>query len=221
VGSLDSPETARIVSENVRTIAFALDHFFFVRTGILYAQPFDSQRLRATGEPISITNRDIAGPSVFYPSEFSISQNGVLAFQSSTDLASNLMLIDAKGRALGELHVPQYLDPAFSPDGHSLAGACDQGGTGTLAICVHDIARGITARISPGPNDRFPVWSPDGREIAYNSNGGIYRISADGSGTPTFVSTRGTPTSWARDAHTFLRQQQRHRVDGVVVADNS
>jgi Tol biopolymer transport system component len=183
----------------VRTVAFALDHFFFVRSGILYAQRFDRQRLRATGEPIPITNRDIAGPSVFYPSEFSISQNGVLAFQSSTDLASSLMWIDAKGRGLGEFHAPQYADPAFSPDGHFLAGACDQAGTGILAICVHDIARGITARISPGPNDRFPVWSPDGREIAYNSNGGIYRISTDGVGTPTFVSSRGTPTSWSPD----------------------
>jgi DNA-binding winged-HTH domains len=199
VGSLDSSETARIVSENVRTVAFALNHFFFVRGGILYAQRFDRQRLRATGEPIPITNRDIAGPSVFYPSEFSISQNGVLAFQSSTDLASSLMWIDARGRGLGEFHAPQYTDPAFSPDGHFLAGACDQAGTGILAICVHDIARGSTARISPGPNDRFPVWSPDGREIAYNSNGGIYRTSADGVGTPTFVLSRGTPTSWSPD----------------------
>ena len=199
VGSLDSPEPTRIASENVRTVAFALDHLFFVRTGILYAQPFDSVRLRATAEPIPLTDRDVAGPSVFYPSEFSISQNGVLAFQSSTDLASSLVWMDAKGNELGEFHSPQYSDPAFSPDGRFLAGACDQAGAGTLAICVHDIARGVTARVSPGPHDRFPVWSPDGREIAYNSNGGIYSISADGSGTPTFVSNWGIPTDWSPD----------------------
>ena len=108
VGSLDSPESPRIASENVRTVAFALDHLFFVRTGILYAQPFDTQQLQVTGEPISITNRDIPGPSAFYPSEFSISQNGALAFQSSTDLASNLMWIDSDGKARGEFHGPQY-----------------------------------------------------------------------------------------------------------------
>jgi eukaryotic-like serine/threonine-protein kinase len=199
VGSLDSPETTRIASENVRTVAFALDHLFFVRTGILYAQPFDSLRLRATGEPIPVTDRDVAGPSVFYPSEFSISQNGILAFQSSTDLASSLVWMDAKGNELGEFHAPQYSDPAFSPDGRFLAGACDQAGAGTLAICVHDVARGVTARVSPGPHDRFPVWSPDGREIAYNSNGGIYSVFADGSGTPTFVSDWGIPTDWSPD----------------------
>ena len=80
-----------------------------------------------------------------------------------------------------------------------LAGACDQAGDGTLAICVHDISRGVTARVSPGPHDRFPVWCPDGREIAYNSNGGIYSVSADGSGTPTFVSNWGIPTDWFPD----------------------
>jgi DNA-binding winged helix-turn-helix (wHTH) protein/Tol biopolymer transport system component len=199
VGSLDSTEPTRIASENVRTVAFALDHLFFVRTGVLYAQPFDSVRLRATAEPIPVTDRDIAGLSAFYPSEFSISQNGVLAFQSSTDLASILVWIDAKGNELGAFPAPQYADPAFSPDGRFLAGACDLSGTGTLAICVHDIARGVTARVSPGPHDRFPVWSPDSREIAYNAQGGIYRISADGSGTPTFVSNWGIPTAWSPD----------------------
>lgn len=199
VGSFDSLESARIASENVRSVAFALDHLFFDRAGVLYAQPFDSLRRRATGEPIPITDRDIAGPSVFYPSEFSISQNGVLAFQSSTDLASSLIWMDAKGNQVGEFRAPQYADPAFSPDGRFLAGACDQAGVGTLAICVHDIARGVTARVSPGPHDRFPVWSPDGHEIAYNSNGGIYSISADGSGTPRFVSNWGIPTDWSPD----------------------
>ena len=197
VGSLDSLDTSRLMSENVRTVAFALGQLFFVRTGILYAQPFDTQRLRVAGEPTPITNRDIPGPSTFYPSEFSISQNGVLAFQSSTDLAASLMWFDSRGKVLGEFHGPQYLDPALSPDGRFLAGACDQIGTGVLSICVQDIARGITARISPGPNDRFPVWSPDSREIAFNSNGGIYRISADGLGIPNFVFARGIPTSWS------------------------
>jgi DNA-binding winged helix-turn-helix (wHTH) protein/Tol biopolymer transport system component len=201
VGSVDSPKFTRIASESVRTVAFALDHLFFVRSGILYAQPFDSVRLRTTADPIPVTDRDVAGPSAFYPSEFSISQNGILAFQSSTDLASSLVWMDAKGNQAGEFHVPHYVDPSFSPDGRFLAGACDDAGAGTLAICVHDIARGVTSHVSSGPQDRFPVWSPDGREIAYNSKGGIFRIPADGSGTPTFVSNWGIPTSWSPDGH--------------------
>jgi hypothetical protein len=121
-----------------------------------------------------------------------------LTFQSSTDLASSLMWIDAKGKELGEFHAPQYVDPAFSPDGRFLAGACDQAGTGTLAICVHDRARGIHGSGVPSSERSIPCLVSDGREIACNS-GGIYRISADGSGTPAFVSNRGIPTGWSRD----------------------
>jgi DNA-binding winged helix-turn-helix (wHTH) protein/Tol biopolymer transport system component len=199
VGSLDSTDDKEISSENVRTVAFALDHLFFVRNGVLYSQRFDKAQLRIAGEPIPVTDRDVSGPSVFYPSEFSISQTGVLAFQSSTDLASNMVWFDSAGKELGTSEGTQYFDPAFSPDGRMLAGSCDQSTSGSLAICVQDLSRGVTTRLTAGPNDRFPVWSRDGRAIAYSSNGAIYRISADGSGTPQLASNRGIPTGWSSD----------------------
>jgi eukaryotic-like serine/threonine-protein kinase len=44
-----------------------------------------------------------------------------------------------------------------------------------------------------------PVWSRDGREIAYASLAGIYRVAADGSTSPEPVSKRGIPTDWSHD----------------------
>jgi eukaryotic-like serine/threonine-protein kinase len=199
VGSLDSTDDKKISSENVRTVAFAHDHLFFVRNGVLYSQRFDSAQLRTTGQPIPVTDRDVAGPSVFYPSEFSISQSGVLAFQSSTDLASHLVWFDPTGKELGTFKGTQYFDPAFSPDGRMLAGSCDQSTSGSLVICIQDLSRGVTTRLTAGPHDRFPVWSKDGRTIGYYSNGAIYRNSADGSGAPQLVSNRGIPTGWSSD----------------------
>jgi len=169
VGSLNSTGDKRISSESVRTVAFALNHLFFVRNGMLYAQRFDSAELRTSEEPIPVTDRDVAGPSVFYPSEFSVSQTGILAFQSSTDLASQLVWFDSTGKESGVFEGKPYFDPAFSPDGRTLAGSCDQSNNGTLAICVQDLTRGVTTRLTAGPNDRFPVWSGDGRTIAYSS----------------------------------------------------
>jgi Tol biopolymer transport system component len=92
-----------------------------------------------------------------------------------------------------------YFDPAFSSDGRMLAGSCDESNNGTLEICVQDLGRGVTTRLTTGPNDRFPVWSRDGRAIAYSSNGAVYRISTGGSGTPVLASNRGIPTGWSSD----------------------
>jgi DNA-binding winged helix-turn-helix (wHTH) protein len=139
-GSLDSTDDKHIASESIRTVAFALDHLFFVRRGVIYAQPFDSAQLRTAGEPVAVTDRDVAGPSVFYPSEFSISQAGILAFQSSTDLASHLVWFDSTGKESRGFGGMPYFDPAFSPDGRMLAGSCDQSNNGTLAICIQDLA---------------------------------------------------------------------------------
>ncbi|HEX4485042.1 MAG TPA: winged helix-turn-helix domain-containing protein [Terriglobales bacterium] len=198
-GALDSPDDKHIASESIRTVAFALNHLFFVRRGVLYAQPFDTAQLRTAGEPVAVTDRDVAGPSVFYPSEFSISVTGMLAFQSSTDLASHLVWFGSTGQEISALRGIPYFDPAFSPDGRMLAGSCDQSNNGMLTICVQDLARGVTTRVTGGTNDRFPVWAPDGRAVAYSSNGAIYRIPADGSGTPILASNHGIPTGWTYD----------------------
>jgi Tol biopolymer transport system component len=80
-----------------------------------------------------------------------------------------------------------------------LAGSCDPSNSGKLAICVHDLARGVTTHVTAGPADRFPVWSHDGQAIAYLSNGAIYHIRADGSGRPALAANRGIPTGWSVD----------------------
>jgi TolB protein len=54
----------------------------------------------------------------------------------------------------------------------------------------------------------FPVWSPDGKWIAYsstrNNRFGIYRKPSDGSGAEELLLEGGTnqlePDSWSRDA---------------------
>lgn len=48
------------------------------------------------------------------------------------------------------------------------------------------------------------MWSHDGREIAYISNGDLYRVVADGSARARLVTRRGNPTSWSRDGRILL-----------------
>lgn len=199
VGSLDSFESSRIEWDGARSVAHALGHLLYVRGGTLYAQPFNSVEQRTTGQSVAIADVDLAAAPAFFPAPLAVSTNGVLVFQSSADLPSQLMWLDEHGRERTALPGMKFGAPAFSPDGRRLAGACEGPRDGTSAICVRDLERGVASRITEGPRDRYPVWSRDGQQIAYSSVDGIYRTNADGSGSPQPVSRRGIPTSWSPD----------------------
>jgi Tol biopolymer transport system component len=97
----------------------------------------------------------------------------------------------------------------LSPDGRRLAVIRSDPKTGNNDLWVLDVASGREVRITndPQPNNA-PVWSPDGRQIAYvSTNEGyssIYRKAADGTGEAEQV-FRYTPgafiglTDWSPD----------------------
>lgn len=199
VGSLDTIESTQIDWEGARSVGYALGHLLYVRAGTLYAQRFDTTSLRTDGPPAPVAAAELAGPPAFYPSALVASPNGVLVFQSSADLPSQLVWLAEHGQEQRDSHSLKYGWPAISPDGRRLAGSCEGPRRGTLAICVFDFERGVTNRITTGPNDRYPVWSRDGRAIAYSSGAGIHYLASDGSGSPQFVSRRNIPTGWLPD----------------------
>lgn len=198
-GSLDALESNPVEWDGSRSVAYSLDHLLYVRGGTLYAHPFDRAALRTTGPPVAVAGVEPANAPAFFPSALAASMNGVLVFQSLADVPSQLVWLDDRGREQEALPGMKYGGPAVSPDGRRVAGSCEGAVSGTLSICVSDLQRGVTSRITEGPNDRFPVWSADGRQIAYTSGAAIYRVPADGSGSPQSVSRRGNPTGWLAD----------------------
>jgi hypothetical protein len=198
-GSLDTLESIPVEWDGSRSVAHALDFLVYVRGGALHAHPFDRAALRTTAPPVAVAGVEPANAPAFFPSALAASTNGVLVFQALADLPSQLVWLDDLGREQGALPGMKYGGPAVSPDGRLVAGSCEGAVSGTLSICVSDLQRGVTSRVTEGPNDRFPVWSADGRQIAYTSDAGIYRVPADGSGSPQWVSRRGNPTGWLAD----------------------
>jgi hypothetical protein len=201
IGSLASPTRTPILPEVSRNAVFVSNALLYVRGTTLMAQPFDPARLRLTGESVRIAERELVDQSPALPSAFSVSDSGLLTFQSSRDFSPRLIWFDAAGKELGQLPVTGYTDPALSSDGRQVAASCDDAGDGHLSICVYDISRGVATRLTAGPVDRYPVWSFDGQSIAYVSKGASYRVRSDRSDSPHPLPLKGIPSTWSKDGH--------------------
>lgn len=209
-GTLDSSAPTPVLDHVVGMVAYSDDRLFFVRDATLMAQRFSVEQLRTSGSPTPIVEHELIpgfGPSA---PDFSVA-DGALVFQSSSDFAARLTWIDADGRELGVVGRAGDRDPAFSPDGRFLAMSCADI-TEHADICVHDLERGVTTHVTHGGTDRFPVWSRDGKMLAYRAGDAalIFEVPADASGPPHRIANlTGVPSDWSEDDRLlFFRPEQ-------------
>ncbi|MGC2422086.1 MAG: protein kinase, partial [Candidatus Acidiferrales bacterium] len=169
-GSLDSPKTERLF-ECVTSALYALPgYLFYVNQGTLVAQPFDANGLRLTGPAVPVGTGVGLNPVYAY-GYFSVSQGGVLAFQTtSSSVISQMTWYNREGVQLGTVGQPGlYTNSALSPDGTRIA--VGVGERGTRDIWVYDLKRGTESRLTFGSVDNFnPLWSADGSRIMFTSS---------------------------------------------------
>jgi eukaryotic-like serine/threonine-protein kinase len=204
VASLDSDTPKRISSEITGNALFASGYLLYIRDRTVMAQPFDTSRLQTTGTPLPLTQQEVEKFFEFWQSDFSVSQDGKLLFQSAGDAPSRLVWYDSAGKELGQFPETGYEGPQFSPDGRSLAVFSDDEHNGKHFIRVYDLQRGVSTRLTDGGNEGFPVWSPDGKSIAYrDASLNIQEVPADASGPPRPVVSgiNVIPCDWSADGH--------------------
>ena len=208
IGSLDGGKPKLLTSELTGNVEFAAGRLLYVRDRSLMAQPFDPNRMEFTGPALPIVEegviKDTAG---FHHAGFSVSQNGVVIIQSFAAFSTRLLWYDHAGKEIGQVPGMGYWDPRFSPDGRSLAVASDDVRNGKYYIHVIDLATGRSMRLTDGGREGTPVWSHDGKKIAFVSTEGnstsIYEISADGSGSPRLLvkGAQKLVNDWSSDGH--------------------
>jgi Tol biopolymer transport system component len=121
-----------------------------------------------------------------------------------------LTLFDRQGTVLARVGEPgSYSQAAFSPDGSRLAVIKRDVDTDAQDVWAFDIETGRRTSItSDSAADSAPVWSPDGRSIAYVSvrenTHGLYRRASDGTGAEErlYQHSTGAPivlTDWSAD----------------------
>ena len=191
-------------------------HLMYVQGGVLFAVPFDRERLEVTGEPMAKIEGVLRSVTASGVAQFHLGADGTLAYVKGPVFRGSgqreLTMTELSGTVTKlPIAVAAFTTPRFSPDGKSLAFGIDDS---TAAIWVYELA-GASAirRLTFEGRNRYPIWSADAKWIIYHSNrigeSGIYRQRADGTGaservTATASGTQHTPESVTPDGRRLL-----------------
>jgi mono/diheme cytochrome c family protein len=142
-------------------------------------------------------------------------QNGTLGRflarqQRQTRGLQQLTVFDRQGTVVSRVGEPgAYAQATFSPDGSRLAVIKIDPDSDTQDVWAFDVATGKgTSITSDSAPDAAPIWSPDGRQIAYvsvrDNTHGVYRRSSSGKGVEEtlYQHTTGASivlTDWSTD----------------------
>ena len=207
LGSLDSEEKKLVINAS-SSPQYASGYLLFRREASLMAQPFDPKRGQTTGDafPIADQVRFDAGVS---RGIFSASENGILVYQTGTAQSGSQMLwLDRAGKSAGMVgSVGLNYTLRLAPDAQRLAVGVFEPGSSNLDIWVHEVGRGIKTRLTfDASRDLFPVWSPDGTQIAFSSeregNRRLFVKRSDGSAPEQVLldsQALDSPIDWSQD----------------------
>jgi eukaryotic-like serine/threonine-protein kinase len=199
----------------VRTDANALyesGYILFLRKSDLMAQRFDLGRMELQGDPVRLAEKTLNDQGI-WRGAFSVSSNGMLIYASGANSAAEgqLTWFDVTGKVLGTLGERGNNDPRISPDGHRVA-LVKYGGPNP-EVWVFDKANGLRTRMSTESAGTTPVWSPDGKSIAYmvipanTSKARLAVRAADGSGEDRLIYQEDqwqSPSDWSPDGKYIL-----------------
>ncbi len=180
VGALDG-KVDRLLFRAPTAVEVASGHLLFVRDQTLMARAFDTDELEFTGDPFPIAETVALLPSGAVVGIFSVSQNGVLAFQAGdgSDGSFRLMWRDREGNELGAVGEPASYDEVhLIPGGELAVVALEEAGAGTGDVWVVDLRRDLFSRFTFDPGYEYGLTpSPDGRTLFFSSErGGAYTI---------------------------------------------
>ncbi len=148
-------------------------HLVYALGGVLFAVPFNPARLEVTGAPRPVVEGVRRG--AFGGASFSVSDGGSLVYvpgpaTTSTRQQARLVVVDEKGHNdVLKLPLGQYESPRVAPDGKRIAFGTDDGKEAN--IWVYDLD-GVSSprRLTFAGKNRFPIWSADGRHVAFQSD---------------------------------------------------
>ncbi len=205
MASLDSEET-KILGESLGQAVYASGHLLYRRDTSIVAQPFDQQTLAFTGQSVAIA--DHIGFNAFtYQALFSVSADGVLAYQASKP-TSELVWFDRQGKRLQTIMpAGEYNTLCLTFDDKRVVYDQSVPASGNLDVWAADIAGLNPTRLTFHPLvDMGPICSSVSDEVIFATlregapNLIRQRIDTPGSDTTVVRSPQPKlPADWSRD----------------------
>jgi len=216
-GELGSPEYNQVFRSATNAVYAAAGgpdskkgYLLSIRDRSLIAQAFHTSKLAVEGEAITLAE-DVGAVQSLSLAPISVSNNGILVYQSVGQPTRQLVWMDRTGKSVGTASEGGlWGPPRISPDGtRAVAGRPGPAG-GNADLWILEPSGKATQFTDTPAHEGSPVWSPDGSRIAYVSNpDGHYdlytKTVSGGKVEPLFKSPYPKyPTDWSRDGKYLL-----------------
>ncbi|MGB6033069.1 MAG: hypothetical protein WBH55_09555, partial [Bacteroidota bacterium] len=210
--SLETGETSVVQPDALFPRYLPGGWLLYTRGGAVEVVPFDVENLAVKGKPIQA----IIGVRIETrgPAQYVCTDDGTLIYAPGlSETRTELVTLDRDGRESPLPFPPDnYGTFKYSPDGIRVAAAIERT---AWSVYVLDLVRSSRTNLTPGGgNHSFPIWSPDGVWITFNSEldnvWNIYRKRADGWGETerlTDSERNEYPHAWSPDGQRLLFQE--------------
>jgi len=204
----------RILLDGARNVQYlASGHLVFGRDHDVFAVPFDAASLSITGQPVRLLGAAFANFGRPTPVAFSVSAAGPMVYSAASGNDDSVRsVLDRAGATRLQMPLKGFaFSPALSPDGTRVALQAPPDDIWVLHLDSKAMTR---LTFEPGEHET-PVWSPDGRQVAYTSSRrgiarGVFMRAADGNSPEErlFVSDSHIHlSSWSADGKSILFEQ--------------